>query len=157
MSVVAAAAVLAVIRPPFVQNTLDAVRGRFAGDQASGVASPSLRWETLDQPLRPQALYSTVVGDSTLVEPVETTPTPRPREIVPPEPGTLFVNAAPWGTVFVDGRSIGNTPKANIEITPGLHVIRVERDGYEAYEEEVRIEAGATIRLLDIVLKPRQQ
>lgn len=68
----------------------------------------------------------------------------------------LFVNASPWGQVFVDGTLIGNTPRANIPLTAGSHAIRVSRDGFSTFERTVRVAAGDTLRITDIVLTPER-
>lgn len=67
-------------------------------------------------------------------------------------PGFLFVNASPWGQLYVDGQLIGNTPKANISLAPGSHTIRVLREGYRPFERAIQVETGQALRLTDIVL-----
>jgi Protein kinase domain/PEGA domain len=69
---------------------------------------------------------------------------------------TLFVNATPWGQVFVDGTLIGNTPRANIALTAGSHTIRVNRTGFATWERTIRVTAGETVRFTDIVLTPER-
>ncbi len=151
---------LAITKPPFVQRILDA-SGRAVGTVTGSeppAESPSLEWETLDRPLAPDPINPMVMDSVPGGDPGIVVPQPRPtREIVPPVPAQLFVNASPWGTVYIDGEAIGNTPKASVEIMPGVHTIRIERDGFEPFEREVSVKAGEVIRLLDIVLKPRQQ
>jgi hypothetical protein len=66
----------------------------------------------------------------------------------------LYVNAFPWGRVLVDGRSVGNTPRANVEIPAGVHTLRVVRDGYVPFEREIRLTPGQVLRITDIVLEP---
>jgi hypothetical protein len=68
----------------------------------------------------------------------------------------LFVSTRPWGVLFVDGVEVGNTPKANLGLTPGVHVIRVVRDGFEPWEQEIEVAAGEEVRMTDVVLTPRQ-
>ncbi len=67
-------------------------------------------------------------------------------------PGRLFVNATPWGQLYVDGQLVGNTPKANLPLAAGPHTIRVLREGYEPFERTLQIEAGQTVRVTDITL-----
>ncbi len=43
------------------------------------------------------------------------------RVSVPAPDGALFVNAAPWAEVFLDGRSIGVTPLGNVAVPVGTH------------------------------------
>jgi hypothetical protein len=81
---------------------------------------------------------------------------PPPRNQVAREPAQLFVNARPWGELYVDGELLGNTPKAGIAIPPGRHVIRVTRDGFVPYERTLEVSPGEEVRLTDIVLVPRR-
>jgi hypothetical protein len=67
------------------------------------------------------------------------------------------VNATPWGQVYIDGNLIGNTPKANLSIAAGRHVLRVVHDGFEPYEALVVVQPGQEVRLTDIVLKEVKQ
>ena len=77
-------------------------------------------------------------------------PLPAPSEA----PARLFVNATPWGQLYIDGTLIGNTPKTNLELTPGTHVVRVMRAGFTTVERSLRAQSGETIRITDIVLVP---
>jgi serine/threonine-protein kinase len=79
-----------------------------------------------------------------------------PRRAARVDSARLFVNASPWGALYLDGELIGNTPKANLAVAPGVHVIRVERDGFEPFEVEFEVTEGEEMRMTDIVLKPRQ-
>ena len=67
--------------------------------------------------------------------------------------GHLYVSAFPWGTVYLDGRRIGNTPLVGIEVAPGRYVLRIEREGFERFEAEIEVTPGAEWRRTDIVLK----
>lgn len=69
-------------------------------------------------------------------------------------PAKLFINASPWGQVFIDDVLVGNTPRANLEVTPGEHVIRVSRQGFSTFTRTVRLQPGETLRITDIVLTP---
>ena len=84
----------------------------------------------------------------------------RPRhpvevDTVPRLPGRLFVNATPWGQLYIDGQLIGNTPRANISLDPGNHTVSVVREGYENFVRVIRISPRDTVRITDIVLVPR--
>jgi hypothetical protein len=93
--------------------------------------------------------------------PQRSEPAPAPAPVAPApaataaEAGRLFVNASPWGQLFVDGQLVGNTPKANLSVSAGTHTIRVARDGFEPIERTIRVGAGETVRLTDLVLTPR--
>jgi hypothetical protein len=69
--------------------------------------------------------------------------------------GRLFVNASPWGQLYVDGQLMGNTPKANLSLAPGSHAVRVVREGYEPFERTIQVAAGQSVRLTGIVLVAR--
>jgi len=47
--------------------------------------------------------------------------------LLPETAGLLYVVARPWGTLFVDGQRIGYTSVAAHRVTPGRHVLRLER------------------------------
>jgi serine/threonine-protein kinase len=68
-------------------------------------------------------------------------------------PGRLSISSRPWGQIFLDGVSFGNTPKANLTIPAGTHVLRIVRPGYRAWERSLTVAPGQEIRLIDIVLQ----
>jgi serine/threonine-protein kinase len=77
---------------------------------------------------------------------------PRPTSL-PALPGRLFVNATPWGQVYVDGELVGNTPQVGVPVAPGPHRLRVARDGFEPFEVALRVTPGQELRFTDIVLR----
>ncbi len=81
------------------------------------------------------------------------TPAPAPAPVASGG-ALLFVNASPWGQVYVDGVLIGNTPRANIALAAGSHVLRVSREGFATFERSIRVAPGDTVRITDIVLTP---
>jgi len=87
---------------------------------------------------------------------VKRAPLPPPR-VEPPvvEPGLLSVNAIPWGSVFLDGRPVGNTPEIDLPVAPGPHRLRVEREGYRPYERMIDVASGQRLRITDIALVER--
>lgn len=68
-------------------------------------------------------------------------------------PGRLFVSATPWGELYIDGRLVGNTPKAELAIAAGRHQVRVVRDGFEPFEQTIQVPAGRDVRLTGIALQ----
>ena len=82
-------------------------------------------------------------------------PAPAPAAAPAGEPGRLFVNASPWGQVFIDGQPVGNTPRANLPVPPGTHTIRIVREGFETFERTLQVAPGEAVRLTGIVLAPR--
>jgi hypothetical protein len=92
--------------------------------------------------------------DSAALRPRPARVQPPPAPVLPPATATLFVNSSPWGTVYVDGKSMGNTPRPNLEIAAGVHQLRIVRDGYVPVEREIRLTPGQVLRITDIVLEP---
>jgi hypothetical protein len=91
-------------------------------------------------------------------QPLEPQPA-RPARVTSPvalTPGRLYVNATPWGVLSIDGEVIGNTPRTDVEIAAGTHLIRVTQDGFEPYERQVEIAPGQELRITNIVLRRLQ-
>ena len=55
-----------------------------------------------------------------------TTPTPAPVAREPAGTAFLKVNAKPWATITLDGRSLRNTPANMVEIPSGRHTLRLD-------------------------------
>lgn len=77
---------------------------------------------------------------------------PAPR---PSEPALLSVNSIPWGSVYIDGQPVGNTPQIDLQVPPGSHRLRVERDGFRPYERMIELAASQRLRITDIALVER--
>jgi hypothetical protein len=74
------------------------------------------------------------------------TPTPANRR--PPFRGSLVVNSRPSGArVFVNGRSVGQTPLVLKNQPAGSRAIRVALDGYEPWSSAVQVVADTETRL----------
>jgi hypothetical protein len=74
-----------------------------------------------------------------------------PPPVQPPKPVTepasplsiLTVRSNVWGdTVYIDGERRGST-RLDLELPPGPHDVRVEKEGYEPYEAKVELAARA--------------
>jgi serine/threonine protein kinase len=89
--------------------------------------------------------------------PVTTSPPvseePQPLPVV--EAGRLWVQVDPWGWLSVDGVRVGQTPAMGITIAAGKHRIRVDRDGYAPYEEEIDVEPGMDVKRTNLTLEAR--
>jgi hypothetical protein len=90
-------------------------------------------------------------------EPSRVTPAPpqpslEEREEMGLIPGSLSLQTYPWGAVYVDGNFVGNSPLLDVRVAPGIHTIRVERQGYEPYLRELTVQPGQALRLTGIVL-----
>lgn len=143
-------------------STPSAAPGRVAAPPASA-PSGATAGSTTDRPTAPAAgapgsksapprtAAPTSATPSVAAPPAQAGPTPSAAA-----PAKLFVNATPWGQLFVDGLLIGNTPRANVELTPGSHLIRVVRPGFTTFERTIRVSAGEVVRITDIVLVPAQ-
>jgi serine/threonine-protein kinase len=55
--------------------------------------------------------------------------------------GLLVVNATPWGTLLVDGRRVGDTPR-EVRLPAGSHRVRVEHPRLGAVDATVEIAPG---------------
>jgi len=81
------------------------------------------------------------------------------RQALPPRPpaelARLSVNSVPWGSVYVDGQPVGNTPQIDLPVASGAHRLRVERDGFRPYERMIELASGQRLRITDIVLVER--
>lgn len=130
-----------------------------APSEASRLTSAETAAES--RPVRQQAAPAPISRPNAERPPVAPSSIPRPSSTpaAPPTadaavPAKLFINASPWGQVFVDDVLVGNTPRANLEVTPGEHVIRVSRQGFSTFTRTVRLQPGETMRITDIVLTP---
>lgn len=71
---------------------------------------------------------------------------PKPKPI--PKKGTLHVAANVRGArVLVDGRLVGETPVKGITLGVGKHKVRIRKDGYLAWAENVTISGGKKRRI----------
>jgi hypothetical protein len=80
---------------------------------------------------------------------------PPPRDQRSAEPALLSINAVPWGSVYIDGRPVGNTPQLDRRVAPGSHELRVEREGFRPYQRVIEVAPGQRLRLVDITLVER--
>ncbi len=85
-------------------------------------------------------------------------PTPAPADptaSLPPVPdvGYLTVSARPYGTVYVDGLEIGDTPIVRHQMRPGTHEVRITRAGFATVVDTVVITAGNEVRTLKTLLR----
>ncbi len=73
-------------------------------------------------------------------------PAARPRFVAPVARGALSVNTRPWSEVWVDGRSIGMTPIAELSVEAGSHELTfVDRDG-NVHHATIEVPAGGVAR-----------
>ncbi|HEX6050184.1 MAG TPA: protein kinase [Gemmatimonadaceae bacterium] len=114
----------------------------------------------------PPSVTSNVPIDTAPPEPVITSPRTRPRPIAErvkrrveaarndvgrtqatPQVAPLTVASEPYGTLFVDGVEVGDTPIANYQVPIGRRIeLRVERDGYKTRRESIMVNGPNAIR-----------
>ncbi len=71
-------------------------------------------------------------------------------------PGILDLRVEPEGdiAVYSDGRLLGTTPPASIEISPGTHQITLEKNRYKPFVSEIIIEGEGKRQPLEAQLEP---
>jgi len=91
--------------------------------------------------------------------PAPAVPTPAPQRTVPPPSpaagnttdsytGSIYVDSRPRGaTVFVDGRSVGQTPLSLPGVPIGSHVVKIEMAGKQPWSATTRVTAGTMSRV----------
>jgi len=61
--------------------------------------------------------------------------------------GTVSVTTVPYlADVYVDGNSVGYSP-AKINLAPGKHVLRLEKQGYKSWSQEVNVVKDSDVAL----------
>jgi hypothetical protein len=69
----------------------------------------------------------------------------------------LTVASEPYGTLYVNGVEVGDTPIANYQLPVGQRVeLRVERDGYKTRRESIMVSGPNPIRRR-YILEPGEQ
>ena len=61
--------------------------------------------------------------------------------------GSLNVNATPWATVSIDGKSVGETPIGNLPVPIGTHEVIFRHPQLGEKKLSVLVKAGAPARL----------
>jgi PEGA domain len=66
---------------------------------------------------------------------------------VPMPSGSLSINSTPWAEVFVDGKSVGTTPLANLPIAVGSHEITYRHPQMGERRQSVVVKAHSPTRI----------
>ena len=61
--------------------------------------------------------------------------------------GTVNLNAAPWAEVYLDGRSLGETPIANASVSAGTHEVIFRNPQFIEMRQMVTVASGKATRL----------
>ena len=68
--------------------------------------------------------------------------------------GLINVNSNPSeATIHIDGKHIGNTPDTITNLTPGMHLVEVKKEGYEIWSESVEVTGEKENRLSGTLLE----
>ncbi|MGD0163716.1 MAG: PEGA domain-containing protein [Candidatus Sulfotelmatobacter sp.] len=73
---------------------------------------------------------------------------------VPMQPANVTVKSTPQGAdINVDGKFMGNTP-STIQLSPGEHLVSVEKEGMRPWQRTMTVTAGGSITLDATLEKP---
>jgi PEGA domain-containing protein len=61
--------------------------------------------------------------------------------------GVLHINALPWAEVWIDGRALGETPIANVGVTPGTHELVFKHPELGERRQSVVVRASSPTRV----------
>lgn len=73
----------------------------------------------------------------------------------PPPPQIMVTVNVDGATVRIDDETIGESPVAAHQVTPGRHTVTVQRDGYMLFRRDIEADMGETERL-DVTLQTLQ-
>ena len=63
-------------------------------------------------------------------------------------PATVFLNVAPWGEVFVNGKSQGvSPPRKFLKLDPGKYKIEIKNTTFPAFVENVDLKTRDEVTL----------
>lgn len=114
---------------------------------------------TIPVPPGRRALYVSAPGHQTRRYEVEVSPRDSARLEVdlPREAGSLVTDSSEGSAlVEIDGEAAGFTPLVVSDVPAGRHVVRITRDGFRAFIEDVEILPGQTTRI-DARLRSEQE
>ena len=103
---------------------------------------------------RPADLGTTIVPPAAASPTSATARTVRmPVEAIGGREGMLLVDSEPGGAqVHLDGKPVGPTPVAGIEVTFGRHVLRIEAAGRDPVSAEVEVKREQPLKVLSFTL-----
>jgi hypothetical protein len=67
--------------------------------------------------------------------------------------GSLSVNALPWATVLLDGKEIGTTPIANLDVPLGTHELVFRHPQFGERKQSIVVTAKAPVRIVQDLRK----
>jgi hypothetical protein len=69
-----------------------------------------------------------------------------PLKVQPPD-GRVSINAQPWAQVWIDGSLVGETPLANLTVSPGEHEIIFRHPQLGEHREKTMVKSGVQTRV----------
>ena len=147
---------------------LNLERAQVAEASTAAAAEPSNGWVLVDAPIEMQVLQGgRQIGtsgrrlalapgsydlqlrsaDYTTAKRVEVSAGRVARVEVNVPDGTVNLNAAPWAEVYLDGRSLGETPIANASVTAGTHEVIFRNPQFNELRQMVTVASGKATRL----------
>jgi hypothetical protein len=73
------------------------------------------------------------------------------------EVGYLQVVVRPWAEVFIDGRRVGQTPLARLQVAVGSHSVTLRNPQFGERTETIQVTAGETARLNVSLASPKSE
>ncbi|HKU40681.1 MAG TPA: PEGA domain-containing protein [Polyangiales bacterium] len=70
------------------------------------------------------------------------------------ETGFAVDSEPPGASVLVDGKKLAETPARLVDLGPGEHQLRLEREGYVAWESVLHVSIGTVLPLQTVSLQP---
>jgi hypothetical protein len=143
-------------------------RPQVAEASTAAAAEPTNGWVLIDAPFEMQVLHGgrqlgmsgrrlalapgsydlqLRAADYTSVKRVEVSAGRVARIEVNVPDGTVNLNAAPWAEVYLDGRSLGETPIANASVTAGTHEVIFRNPQFNELRQMVTVASGKATRL----------
>jgi predicted Ser/Thr protein kinase len=84
----------------------------------------------------------------TIVPPAAAPAAQTPRASVVPVKATMYFAVAPWGKVFVDGKSVGvSPPLTSLKLTPGSHTVEIRNEAFTPYRDTVNLVSGESLKI----------
>ena len=135
-----------VAQEPSISATARPASGPLRAAVAPPVRRARLEPRGVAAPTAPETVAPAVMETTRVVEP-EVAPEIAEAPVRDETPGRLQIGVRPWGTVQIDGRPLGETPMAPLDLAPGVHTARIEHPGFQPLVRKVTVVAGETIRL----------
>lgn len=117
---------------------------------AIGVVAEPVAAEPLAAPVEPPPQPAIALASVAAPLPVASVPVQpvAPARVAGTEyVGTLSIDAAPNGEVFIDRRPAGRTPLRVPNLRAGSHLVWIERDGYRRFTRVVQVPADQVSRV----------